>query len=143
MPTNMIWNPMRTPDILLVLVLALILTSGPLSLLLISVAAASPGQGNGGVLVTVENEACGNSRCTLVPMNGAVINAEWFDSNGKHSLASQTTGPTGSVVINVPDTAVSLKVVAVFPSLHACPSLIERVRDPTSVTALVLFATNC
>jgi len=120
------------------LVLGLLVMPVPLFMLLVPV-----DQGNGGLIVTVENDVCNNSGCNLIPVSGAIIVSEWFSQSGKQLLATQTTGASGSVVINVPQSAVSLKVSAAFPSLPSCPDQKDRIRDPAAANGPVLIVTRC
>jgi len=129
---------MKTQDAGVALVLALLVMPLPLFLFLVPV-----GQEKGGLVVTVENEVCNNLGCNLVPISGAVIAAEWFGVSGKVALAGQTTGTSGTVVFNVPQGAVSLKINAAFPLLSSCPDQKERIRDPASANGPVLFVMSC
>ena len=120
------------------LVLGLLVMPVPLFMLLVPV-----DQGNGGIIVTVENDICNNSGCKLIPVSGAIIASVWFSPSGKQSLASQTTGASGSVVLSVPQSAVGLKINAAFPSLPSCPDQKDKIRDPASTNGPVLFVTRC
>jgi len=96
------------------------------------------------MLVTVDNDVCGNHGCHLVPVQGAQVNSTWFVSphSGPHPLPTKTTGSKGTVTITFPDSATGLRIKVTFPMLPHCKGQVDRIRDPDYVSN-TLFVVSC